>query len=52
VARRAAGPGINDGQVFDWLLWWDNALLHALRPQLPEVVVMFALRDPRDMLLE
>ena len=51
---RAALPsrGINDGQVFDWLLWWDNALLHALRPHLPEVVVMFALRDPRDMLLE
>lgn len=51
---RAALParGINDGQVFDWLVWWDNALLHALRPHLPGVVVMFALRDPRDMLLE
>ncbi|MFC5570880.1 tetratricopeptide repeat protein [Lysobacter yangpyeongensis] len=51
---RAALPqrGIADGQVFDWLLWWDNALLHALRPHLPEAVVMFAIRDPRDMLLE
>ncbi|WP_119716914.1 tetratricopeptide repeat protein [Cognatilysobacter tabacisoli] len=46
------GRGIDDGQVFDWLLWWDNALLHALRPHLPEAVVMFAVRDPRDMLLE
>ncbi|HEU0306173.1 MAG TPA: tetratricopeptide repeat protein [Lysobacter sp.] len=51
---RAALParGINDGQVFDWLLWWDNALLHAVRPHLPEAVVLIALRDPRDMLLE
>jgi Flp pilus assembly protein TadD len=51
---RAALParGINDGQVFDWLLWWDNALLHALRPHLPEAVVMIAIRDPRDMLLD
>ena len=39
---RAALParGIDDGQVFDWLLWWDNALLHALRPHLPEAVLM------------
>lgn len=51
---RAALParGIHDGQVFDWLLLWDNALLHALRPHLPEAVLMVALRDPRDMLLE
>lgn len=51
---RAALParGIHDGQIFDWLLWWDNALLHALRPHLPEAVLMIALRDPRDMLLE
>lgn len=46
-ARRIA-----DGQIFDWLVWWDNALLHALRPHLPEAVAMFAIRDPRDMLLE
>ena len=51
---RAALParGIHDGQVFDWLLWWDNALLHAVRPHLPEAVLMIGLRDPRDMLLE
>lgn len=51
---RAALPsrGIHDGQVFDWLFWWDNALLHALRPHLSEAVLMIALRDPRDMLLE
>lgn len=44
--------GIEDGTVFDWLLWWDNALLTALRPHLPEAVLMVALRDPRDMLLD
>ncbi|MFC3551906.1 tetratricopeptide repeat protein [Lysobacter cavernae] len=44
--------GISDGTVFDWLLWWDNALLLALRPYLPEAVLMIALRDPRDMLLD
>jgi Flp pilus assembly protein TadD len=51
---RAALPsrGITGGQVFDWLLWWDNALLHAVRPHLPEAVLMIAIRDPRDMLLE
>ncbi|WJM85526.1 efflux RND transporter permease subunit [Dickeya chrysanthemi] len=24
--------GIDDGNVIDWLLWWDNILLTALRP--------------------
>ncbi|HEV8694795.1 MAG TPA: tetratricopeptide repeat protein [Lysobacter sp.] len=43
---------VHNGQIFDWLLWWDNALLHALRPHLPEAVLMIALRDPRDMLLD
>jgi len=47
AARHAA-----DGNIFDWLPWWDNALLLALRPHLPEAVLMVALRDPRDMLLE
>jgi len=47
-----AARGVNDGNIFDWLLWWDNALLLALRPHLPEAVLMVALRDPRDMLLE
>lgn len=51
---RAALPsrGIQDGNVFDWLLWWDNALLLALRAHLPEAVLMVALRDPRDMLVD
>ncbi|MDR2871630.1 MAG: tetratricopeptide repeat protein [Xanthomonadaceae bacterium] len=44
--------GIDDGNLVDWLLWWDNALLLALRPQLPEGRVIVALRDPRDMLLD
>lgn len=44
--------GIADGNVIDWLLWWDNALLWALRPQLPEGRLVMAMRDPRDMLVE
>ncbi|GAB2504513.1 tetratricopeptide repeat protein [Lysobacter humi (ex Lee et al. 2017)] len=47
-----ASRGVEDGNVFDWLLHWDNALLLALRPHLPEAVLMFAVRDPRDMLLD
>ena len=44
--------GIADGNIVDWLLWWDNALLHGLRPLLPEGRLAIALRDPRDMLLD
>lgn len=44
--------GVEDGQIVDWLVWWDNALLLALRPHLPEALLIFALRDPRDMLLD
>ena len=44
--------GVSNGHVFDWLPWWDNALLLALRPHLREGMLMIALRDPRDMLLE
>ncbi|WP_312916436.1 tetratricopeptide repeat protein [Stenotrophomonas sp.] len=44
--------GIEDGNIIDWLLWWDNALLWALRPQLPEGRMVVAVRDPRDMLIE
>jgi tetratricopeptide (TPR) repeat protein len=44
--------GIHDGNIFDWLLFWDNAMLHALRPHLPEAVLMAVIRDPRDMLLD
>lgn len=51
---RAALParGAADGPVFDWLLWWDNALLRALRPNLAEALLLIAVRDPRDMLLD
>ena len=44
--------GIADGQVIDWLPWWDNSLLLALRPHLPEGQLLIAMRDPRDMLLD
>ena len=44
--------GLADGQAVDWLLWWDNALLHALRARLPHATLAIALRDPRDMLLD
>lgn len=37
--------GIDDGNVIDWLLWWDNTLLTALRPHLPEGRLAIALRD-------
>jgi tetratricopeptide (TPR) repeat protein len=51
---RAALParGAADGPVFDWLLWWDNALLRALRPYLSEAFLLIPIRDPRDMLLD
>ncbi len=44
--------GVDDGQIVDWLLYWDNELLLALRPQLPGALLLIALRDPRDMLLD
>jgi predicted Zn-dependent protease len=47
-----AGRGIAGRDVFDWQVHWDNALLLALRTHLPEGVLMVALRDPRDMLLD
>jgi tetratricopeptide (TPR) repeat protein len=46
----ARGIG-DDGAVIDWLPWWDNALLLALRQQLPAARLLVALRDPRDLLL-
>jgi Flp pilus assembly protein TadD len=51
---RAALParGVHDGMIIDWLPFWDNALLKVLRPLQPGAIVMIALRDPRDMLLE
>ncbi|KAB8182377.1 tetratricopeptide repeat protein [Lysobacter maris] len=47
-----ATRGVSDGRIIDWLLWWDNALLLALRPHLPEARLIFVLRDPRDMLVD
>jgi tetratricopeptide (TPR) repeat protein len=44
--------GRQDGYCIDWLMWWDNALLQVLRPHLPEAMLVFAIRDPRDALLE
>ncbi|MDN5782661.1 MAG: adenylate cyclase, partial [Luteimonas sp.] len=44
--------GVANGEVIDWLLWWDNALLPMLRTELPQAHVLLALRDPRDMLLD
>ncbi|RZA36924.1 MAG: tetratricopeptide repeat protein [Lysobacteraceae bacterium] len=38
--------------VFDWLPWWDNALLVALRPHVREGMLVMAIRDPRDTLLD
>lgn len=48
LAQRSAG----NHPVCDWLIWWDNALLPALRAHLPEATLVVGLRDPRDMLLE
>lgn len=46
------GRGVRGLRVIDWLGWWDNAFLLALRPHLPEGRLLIALRDPRDMLLD
>lgn len=43
--------GVADGNVIDWLVWWDNSFLKAFRPHLADGVLLVALRDPRDMLL-
>lgn len=47
-----ATRGLQDGQLIDWLPYWDNALLLALRPHLPGARLLVVLRDPRDMLLD
>jgi tetratricopeptide (TPR) repeat protein len=53
-AWQAALPsrGVHNGIVIDWLPYWDNALLKMTRPLQPEAIVLFVVRDPRDMLLE
>lgn len=49
--ERLPARGIGDGQVLDWLPWWDNGLLAVLREQLPHARLLMVVRDPRDMLL-
>lgn len=44
--------GIGGGAVIDWLPFWDNAWLLALRPHMPQARLLLTLRDPRDMLLD
>ncbi|MGN0863441.1 MAG: tetratricopeptide repeat protein [Stenotrophomonas koreensis] len=44
--------GVANGNIIDWLLWWDNGLLWSLRQHLPQARLLVVLRDPRDMLLE
>ena len=44
--------GVEGAAVIDWLRWWDNGLLLALRPHLQGALLLFAVRDPRDMLLD
>jgi tetratricopeptide (TPR) repeat protein len=44
--------GIADGNVVDWLVWWDNSFLKAFRPHLADGALLVVLRDPRDMLLQ
>lgn len=44
--------GVDGDAVIDWLPFWDNGLLYALRPALPEGRLLFVIRDPRDMLLD
>lgn len=51
-ARHLPARGVSGGNVVDWLLHWDNALLLALRPHLPGGRLLAVLRDPRDMLLD
>jgi tetratricopeptide (TPR) repeat protein len=43
---------VEGDHVIDWLTHWENAWLYALRPELPEGLLILALRDPRDMLMD
>lgn len=51
---RTALPGrhVVNGSVIDWLPFWDNGLLKVLGPLLPQAMVLIAVRDPRDMLID
>jgi len=44
--------GVANGEIVDWLLWWDNAWANALAKSLPGALLLVAVRDPRDMLLD
>lgn len=44
--------GVPGGNVIDWLVWWDNTLLQALRLHLSQGRLLVAMRDPRAMLVE
>ena len=44
--------GADGTHVIEWLVWWDNALLRVLRGHVPDGALLFAVRDPRDMLLQ
>jgi tetratricopeptide (TPR) repeat protein len=50
--RETLATRSEDGGIVDWLPWWDNALLLALRPHLPEALLIIAVRDPRDAFLD
>jgi tetratricopeptide (TPR) repeat protein len=43
---------IEGDHIVDWMPHWENAWLHALRGELPEGLLLLALRDPRDMLMD
>ncbi len=47
-----AERGIRGDHVIEWLVWWDNAFLRVLRPQLQHAGLVVVLRDPRDMFLQ
>lgn len=44
--------GAEGTHAIEWLVWWDNALLRVLRPEVPAGALLFVVRDPRDMLLQ
>ena len=47
MAQGLAERGIEGDRVIEWLVWWDNALLRVLRPQLQKAAVLFVVRDDR-----
>jgi len=49
---QVAVRGRDNGNIIDWLVFWDNAYITALRQHVPDGLLLIALRDPRDMLLD